>query len=641
VTRFGVDVGGTFTDIVSFDDDGRIATAKVRSTRGTMSPGVWGAVDRLGTHAAEASLVHGSTVATNALLERSGGRVTLVTTAGFEDLLWLRRQDRADLYDLSLDHPPPLVERADVIGVRERVGADGPVRELADAEIERVVAEVRRRDPDAVAIALLFSFRDPTHERRLAEAIRDALPSVSVAASSEVLPVFREFERTSTTVAEAYLRPLVGGYLARMGREAGAHGIADLRIMASNGGTLSVAQAAERAAALALSGPAGGVEWARLVGAQLGEGDLLTLDMGGTSADASVVLDGRPLMQTAGDVGGVPLALPHILIETVGAGGGSVAWADRGGALRVGPRSAGAMPGPACYGLGGIEPTVTDAALVLGWLDAGQPLADDLVLDPGLARIAVGALAGSLRLPIERCAEGIIEVATATMVRALRRVSVERGLDPRQMTLVPFGGAGPMFTCRMAEQLGMRRAVVPPNAGVLSALGLASAPARVEFIASVHRPAGELPAEALDAAYAPMEDAARQSLPGARLERQADCRYPGQGYELAVPVIGDGPVLAATFHRAHLERFGHAAPERSVEVVNLRTVAVHAGRTPVLAARDGVRTSVAGRASVCDLKAGSVLTGPCMLDAPDCTVRVEAGWTGTLHETGALVVERS
>ena len=641
MTRFGVDVGGTFTDIVSFDDDGRIAAVKVRSIRGAVPPGVWDAVDRLGSGAAEDSLVHGSTVATNALLERSGGRVALVTTAGFEDLLWLRRQDRAALYDLSVGHPPPLIERTDVIGARERVGADGPIRALAEAEVERVVAEVRRRDPDAVALSLLFSFRDPTHERRLADAIRGALPSVPVAASCEVLPVFREYERTGTTVAEAYLRPLVGGYLGRMGREAGAHGMADLRIMASNGGTLSVAQAAERAAALALSGPAGGVEGARLVGAQLGEGDLLTLDMGGTSADASVILDGRPLMQTAGEVGGVPLALPHVLIETVGAGGGSVAWADRGGALRVGPRSAGAVPGPACYGLGGVEPTVTDAALVLGWLDAGQPLADDLLLDPDLARGAIAALASALRLPVERCAEGIIEVATAAMVRALRRVSVERGLDPRQMTLVPFGGAGPMFTCRLAEQLGMRRAVVPPNAGVLSALGLASAPARIEFVASVHLPAYELTGETLDTSYAPLEDSARRSLPGAGLERLADCRYPGQGYELAVPVTGEGPAIAEAFHRVHLERFGYSAPERSVEVVNLRSVAIRPGRTPVLAARDGNRTAVAGRASMRELRAGAVVTGPCMLDGPDCTVRVDAGWVGTVHATGALVVERS
>jgi len=640
VSRFGVDVGGTFTDIVSFDDGGRIATAKVRSTRGAVPPAVWNAVEHRGDGSPDSALVHGSTVATNALLERSGGRVVLVTTAGFEDLLWLRRQDRADLYDLSIGHAPPLVERSDVIGVHERMGAAGPVRVLAEAEVDRVVAELRRRDPEGVAISLLFGFRDPTHERRLAEAIRMALPSVPVAASSEVLPVFREYERTGTVVAEAYLRPLVSGYLSRMRRDAGAHGIADLRVMASNGGTLSVSQAEERAAALALSGPAGGVEGARLVGALIDAGDLLTVDMGGTSADASVILDGRPLTQTAGEVGGVPLALPHIVIETVGAGGGSVAWADRGGALRVGPRSAGAVPGPACYGLGGSEPTVTDAALVLGWLDPAQPLADDLVLRPELAHRAVASLAEALRLTVERCAEGIIDVATATMVRALRRVSVERGLDPRLMTLVAFGGAGPMFTCRMAEQLGMRRAIVPPFAGVLSALGLAAAPARIEFVSSLHRRAAGLDAGALEDAFGPMEREASAELPGGEIERLADCRYPGQGYELSVPATGDGDRVASAFHRLHEERFGHSAPDRPVEVVNVRTVAVRRGRIPALALPDGGRTSVVGRAPLRELRAGTVVTGPCMLDASDCTVRLEAGWTGTVHEAGALIVER-
>ena len=640
MSRFGVDVGGTFTDIVSVADAGRIGTAKVRSSHGAVSPAMWDAILRLGGDAGDAALVHGSTVATNALLERTGGRVVLVTTAGFEDLLWLRRQDRADLYDLSADHAPPLLERSDVIGVEERMGADGPVRALADAEVDRVVAELRRRDPDAVAISLLFGFRDPSHERRVADAIRSALPAVPVAAGSEVLPIFREYERTGTVVAEAYLRPLVSGYLSRMGGEAAARGIADLRVMASNGGTLSVVQAEARAAALALSGPAGGVEGARLVGALLGAGDLLTVDMGGTSADASVILDGRPLMQTSGDVGGVPLALPHILIETVGAGGGSVAWADRGGALRVGPRSAGAMPGPACYGLGGSEPTVTDAALVLGWLDPAQPLADELTLQPALARAAVARLADALGITLQRCAEGIVEVATATMVRALRRVSVERGLDPRQMTLVPFGGAGPMFTCRLAEQLGMRRAIVPPFAGVLSALGLAAAPARVEFVRSLHRLARELDVTALDGAFAPMEREARTELPGADLERRADCRYPGQGYELAVPAAGGGDDVARAFHQRHGERFGHSAPDRPVEVVNVRTVAVRQGRVPLLAAPDGDRTTVDGRAPLHALRAGTVVEGPCMFDAPDCTVRIEAGWRGTMDASGALIVER-
>jgi N-methylhydantoinase A len=638
MTIWGVDVGGTFTDVVSLEADGSISVAKVRSSRGTLPASVWETVGAGSTDAG--GLTHGTTVATNALLERSGGRTVLVTTAGFEDLLWLRRQDRADLYDLARHHPPPLVEREDVIGVRERIGAAETVTPLVSSEIERVVAEVRHRQPDSVAVCLLFSFRDPTHEARLASAIRGGLPGIPVAVSHEVLPVFREYERTSTVVAEAYLRPLVSGYLESMGREAEACGVIDVRIMASNGGTLSLSQAVRRAASLALSGPAGGVEGARLVGSAIGERDLLTLDMGGTSADASVVLDGNPLTQTAGTVGGTSLALPHVLIETVGAGGGSVAWADRGGALRVGPRSAGAAPGPACYGLGGTEPTVTDAALVLGWLDPERPLAGNLRLQRPLAEGAVRGLAGTLDLSLERCAQGIVEVATATMVRALRRVSVERGIDPRHLVLVPFGGAGPMFTCRIADHLGMRKAVVPPHAGVLSALGLASAPARVESAASLHQPAGTLTAAALRAAYEELERDADRLLPGAQLVRLADCRYPGQGYELSIPAEGDGVLVAERFHEAHRTRFGHADPGRTVDIVNVRLLAERPGYPIRLAAAPAPEAAVRSRPSLAALGPDAVLNGPCMIDAPDCTIRIEADWMATVHASGALVAER-
>ncbi len=644
MTRFGVDVGGTFTDIVALSPRGHVTVDKVRSTPGAVSDEVWGALEglRSGERAGEA-LIHGTTIATNTLLERSSGRVVLLTTAGFEDLLWLRRQDRPHLYDLARDHPPPLVQREHVIGVHERSGAAGVVLGLTNDEVERVVAEVVQRSPDAVAISLLFSFRNPEHERRLAAALRAALPETPVAAGCEVLPVFREYERTSTTTVEAYLRPKVSGYLARMGADAERRGLGELRIMASNGGTLSIAQAGERAAALALSGPAGGVEGARLVGAELGMHDLLTIDMGGTSADASIVLSGRPLVQGAGAVGGIPLALPHVLIETVGAGGGSIAWVDEGGALRVGPRSAGAVPGPACYGTGGTEATVTDAAAVLGWLDAEHPLAGGLRLEVARAQEAVERVAQAARLSVRRCAEGIVEVANAAMVRALRRVSVERGVDPRAMTLVAFGGAGPMFACRMAESLGMDRALVPPHAGVLSALGLASAPDKLEFASSLHALAHELDARATEEAFAELERAARDALAGAELQRLADCRYPGQGYELTVPVGDAGPDTAAAFHRAHRDRFGHADEERPVELVNLRAVASRRGMGVRLAERAGgaepqIET---GRAQLEELAPGVVMRGPYMLDVIDCTVRIEPGWRGTVSPTGAVVLERT
>jgi N-methylhydantoinase A len=642
--RFGVDVGGTFTDVVAVSTDG-ISVSKLRSVPGGVPPTLWKSLGQLGgTEGAADALIHGTTVATNVLLERTGGRVVLVTTAGFEDLLWLRRQDRAALYELSRDHPPPVVDHGDVIGARERVGVEGVIDPLAGEEIVRVVQEVARRSPDAIAICLLFAFRDPTHERGLAEALRSKLSTVPVACSHEVLPVFREYERASTTVAEAYLRPAVGAYISLMGREAGVRGFDRFRIMASNGGTMRVEQACARAASLALSGPAGGVEGARLVGAAVGDANLLTLDMGGTSADASVILDGSPLTEPGGAIGGIPLALPHILIETVGAGGGSVGWLDRGGALRVGPRSAGAVPGPACYSQGGEEPTVTDAALVLGWLDVEHPLADDLPLHRGLAERALAAVARAAGLSVERCAEGMIDIANAAMVRALRRVSVERGIDPRNMTLVAFGGAGPLFACRMAESLGMHRALIPPHPGVLSALGLASAPEKLEFVDSLHRSATELDARSVDSAFADLEANARRDLPGAELVRLADCRYPGQGYELTVPASGGGEQIAVAFHALHGERYGHADRDRPVDVVNVRLVAQRAADAVRLATSslsEAPSEPIAHRAPLRGLPTGTQLRGPIMLDGVDATARIEPGWNGTVHESGTVILERA
>lgn len=643
--RVGVDVGGTFTDLVALTPEGRLHVVKVPSTPQDPSVGLWRAVDRLLAEVPGRldALIHGTTVATNALLERRGGRVALVLTAGFEDLLWLRRQDRAALYDLARDHPPPLVDRDAVVGARERIGADGVVTALTPGETERVVKEVAALRPEAVAVCLLFSFANPDHERKLAAALRSAIPGVPVVASHEVLPVFREYERASTTTVEAYLRPLISRYLERVGADAARRAVAEFRVMASSGGTLAARQAMDRASSLALSGPVGGVEGARRLGAEMGRPDLLTLDMGGTSADASLVLGGEPLVQSSGQVGGIPVALPHVLIETVGAGGGSIAWVDAGGALRVGPQSAGAVPGPACYGLGGTEATVTDAALVLGWLDPAHPLAADLRLDRGLAREAIRRLARAVSLTPERCALGIIEIATATMVRALRSVSVERGVDPRGLTLVPFGGAGGLFGCRLADSLGVRRVLIPPHPGALSALGLAAAQARVEATASLHRLASHLDRRALAAAYADLEAQCRAELPGAELQWVAECRYPGQGYELLVPAGPDGEATAQAFHRAHAARFGHADPRRPVEIVNIRVAATGAA-APVRWRREAASSPVRprhDRAGLDELSPGTALQGPLTLDGGDATARIEAGWTGVVHVSGAILLERA
>jgi N-methylhydantoinase A len=657
MTRVGVDVGGTFTDLVAVRPDGTLEIRKVGSTPNDPSLGLVRALDALGSSLPIDVLVHGTTVATNALLERRGARVVLVTTAGFEDLLWLRRQDRAALYDLAKHHPEPLVARRDVIGARERMGPKGAIEALSDSEVSRVTGEVRTLTPESVAIALLFSFRHPEHERRLATALRAALPGVPVAASHEVLPVFREYERTSTTSAEAYLRPRVAAYVRKTATLSSERGVKSLRIMTSSGGTVSPEQAANRAASLALSGPAGGVVGARLVGAAVESPDLLTLDMGGTSADASLISGGVALTEGAEAVAGVPLALPAILIETVSAGGGSIASVDEGGALRVGPRSAGAEPGPACYGRGGTEPTVTDACLVLGWLDPQYPLADSVRLDRAAAERALSTLPFSH--DVCEIAAGIVQVATAVMARALKRVSVARGIDPRGMALLPFGGAGPLFGCALAGALGMSRVIVPPHPGVLSALGLAAAPERVDVLASLHRSLAEVGDGDLASAFQPLVAAASAALPDAGLTRFVDCRFRGQGYEVTVPAPrDDASTLAASFRAAHLARHGHAESDQPIEVVNLRVVAERPVRASPVGRRAGIGIPSAGRRMIVtrdgkrvradvwplgEMPAGvgRQLNGPAVLAGPDATGLIEPGWRGTVHASGAVILERT
>ncbi|HEV2749505.1 MAG TPA: hydantoinase/oxoprolinase family protein [Gemmatimonadales bacterium] len=653
--RVGVDVGGTFTDLVAIGEDGEIAVRKVATTPSDPSVGLGRALDAV--KGAVEVLIHGTTIATNALLERRGARVVLVTTRGFEDLLWLRRQDRAALYDLARDHPPPLVARSDVIGVAERAGPTGVIDPLTGEELARAVGAVRRLAPEAVAVAFLFAFRHPQHEQRIAAALREALPGIPVAASHEVLPVFREFERTSTTTVEAYLRPRVFAYLNRLEADMRTRGVGTLRVMTSSGGTLSPAAAAVRAASLALSGPAGGVVGARLIGDAVGRPDLLTLDMGGTSADASLVRGGLPHGEGAGAVAGVPLALPAILIDTVSAGGGSIARVDEGGALKVGPESAGAVPGPACYGRGGDRPTVTDACLALRWLDAQHPLADDVRLDRDAAERALRTLGDVAGGEVSAIATGIVAVAAAVMARALKRVSVARGLDPRRMALLPFGGAGPLFGCLLAEALGMRAIVIPPHPGTLSAMGLASAAERVDRIASFHRLLDDVATVDIAGAFGPLVDEGTRQLPGGAVLRYADCRFAGQGYEMTVPVTNDNPrKIREVFLAEHHARFGHtgAGDRQAVELVNLRVVAQHEGPAPRFAgSRRDVRTPGASRpimlrgqrvtASVWaldELAPGVTITGPAILAGRDATALVEPAWRGTVHESGALVLER-
>jgi N-methylhydantoinase A len=571
--RVGVDVGGTFTDLVALGPRG-LVVAKVPSTPDSPERGIWDAFNAAGLKGEVSALIHGTTIATNALLERKGARVVLVATEGFEDLLELRRQDRASLYDLSRHHPPPLVPRERVVGVCERMGPEGVVVALSEEAMASTVARVRALDPEAVAVSLLFAFRHPSHEARLAAALRTALPGVPVIVSHELVPRVREYERASTVAAEAFLRPRVGSYVARFAQDAEARGLGRgaARVLASSGGALRPALAAERAVWLALSGPAGGIQGAALVGAASGFTDLLTLDMGGTSADAGVVRGGAADTRTHGAIAGVPLAVPHIFIETVSAGGGSIGWLDSGGALRVGPESAGAVPGPACYARGGTRPTVTDAYVALGWIQDGAVLGGSIAVSRRHAEEAVGALAAAAGLDTAACALGMIRVAEASMARALRRVSVEQGLDPAELTLVAFGGAGPLSGCALAELLGVRRVRFPPPAGALSALGMAAADDIVEHAVSVHLPVAEFVPRASVFA-GPLAERVAAELPGAAVRFVAECRYARQGYELDVP-CGEGTWdrLARDFHEVHHLAFGHRESQGDVHVVALRAV---------------------------------------------------------------------
>ncbi len=524
-----------------------------------------------------------------------------MATEGFGDVLELRRQSRAHLYRLDAHHPPPLVPHERVHEVRERCGPEGVLTPLDAESLERAVAAVRADGAEAVAVGLLFSFAHPAHEAAVAAALRAALPGVHVSASSEVLPEFREYERISTTVVDAYLTPVLRTYLGRLADRAGREGLPAPAIMQSSGGVLPIGESSEHAAWTVLSGPAGGVIGAARLAAREQRRLALTFDMGGTSCDVALVSDGVPARTGLTEIAGHPLHLPMLDIATVSAGGGSIAWADSGGALRVGPMSAGARPGPAAYGLGGTRPTVTDADVVLGRLPGDTSLGGRIALDVTAARAAVGALGDALGLGLEECAEGIITVAVQEMVRALRRVSVERGEDAREAVLIAFGGAGPLHACPVADELGVRRVVAPPAAGVLAALGLVMAGERRDYVQTVLAPVDA--GAGLAGLLEPLRARAAADLPGAPRSAAADCRYAGQSHSLTVPWDPAEPesALASAFHAAHRERYGDADDDRAVQAVNLRLAAERPGVDPELPASEpgapvaGPRGSAHGR----------------------------------------------
>lgn len=647
----GVDVGGTFTDLAAVGDDGSVIALKVSSTPGDQSEAVECALRRLPDGAAPVhGIVHGTTVVTNMLLERTGARVVLCATAGATDLLELRRQERASLYDLSVHHPPPLVPHERVVGVAERIAPEGVVVALGDDEVDRVVARVIELGAEVVAVSLLHAYADASHERRLAGALSAALDArgsrCEVVCSADVLPEIREYERTATTVCEAYVRPGVGRYVAHLAARLEAAGLPAPSVMSSSGGTAPAAEAAQHGASLALSGPAGGVAGAAFIARALGIDRALTIDIGGTSADVGLVLGGAPLLETGGAVAGVPIALPRVLVETVSAGGGSIAWVDDGGALRVGPRSAGARPGPVAFRRGGTQPTVTDAHVALGNI-AATVMSDGVDLDIGGAIVAVDTLAARLGADRRATAEAIVAIADAAMARALRRVSVERGIDPRECALIAFGGGGPLHACGLADRLGIRRIVVPPHAGVLSALGLAIAPRRRLAAASVMQRVEAIDAAALAALATGLaervssvrdgvDDAARPTV-----EWSARTRYVGQGHELDVPFEpATGPErLAEGFAQKHRERYGFVL-DRPVEVVSARCTVSTGARELQLARRgpsswsDAARRDDGGQLDV-------AVRGRTTVTLADATLLVAEGWDARALPIGGWLVERA
>lgn len=654
----GVDVGGTFTDAAVLGPFG-LVTAKAPTTPADQSGGVIAAIrsalDEAGAEpAGVARFVHGMTVGTNALLEGRAARTALFATEGFTDVEELGRQARAELYRLCAGHPPPLVPPELRVGVPERSGPDGPLRPLDVQSLrERITA---LPDVEAAAVCLLWGFRHPGHERGVCAVLGEDRPGLHVSASHETAAVFREFERCATTVVDAALSPLLRRYLTRLAERAADAGLPAPEVMLSGGGVADAATAARHGSWTVLSGPAGGAVGAARLAMRAGTPDAVCLDMGGTSCDVSLVVAGRESASGGRDVGGRALALPMVDVHTVGAGGGSIAWRDPGGALRVGPRSAGAEPGPAAYGRGGSLPTVTDANLLLGYLDPGTALAGGVTLDRAAAEAAIATLAGEVGMEPLDTAEGIARLASLGMARAVRVMTVERGLDPRAMALLPFGGAGPLHAAAIAEELGMSRIVVPRASGVLSAVGLVVSERRRDLVESVLLTGDALTGEAAAGAVARLAERGRKDLgePNAEVRASFDLRYAGQAFELTVPgeAAPDPAALRVAFDAAHGERYGHSDPQAALELVTVRVaVSLPGGDLPPGAcqgAAPGDPTRRRARfgpdwvdAAVWRGPPAAALEGPAIVELPEATLVVPPGWTGGADHDGTILLERS
>ena len=654
----GVDVGGTFTDAVLLAD-GELHTAKLPTDADDQSAGVLAAVrevlDRAGADPSDVEVfAHGMTVGTNALLTERGARTALVTTRGFADLIEIGRQDRPHLYRLCEPKPAPLVDAELRFEVAERAGPEGIIESLDD-NLAGLIERLAASGAESVAVCFLFSYLHPEHESRVAALLREELDGVHVSASHEVLPQFREYERFSTTVIDAYLSPLLAAYLSRLADGAETDGLPAPLIMKSSGGVAPAAEAAKTGAWSVLSGPAGGAVGAGLLARVSGDRDVVGFDMGGTSCDVCVVEDGSVRLTGSRKVGGRPIQLPMVDVHTVGAGGGSIGWRDSGGALRVGPQSAGAAPGPACYGRGGTEPTVTDANLLLGYLGPESTLAGGVALDVEAAERAVAGLAEALGLTQDEAAEGIVRVANAEMSRALRVVTVERGVDPRGFALMPFGGAGPMHAAAIAEDLGMTRLLCPRAGGVLSALGLCASERRRDTTKTVLLDLEDSSAEEVADEVVALREALGEVGDDAEERVVCELRYRGQAFELPVDGGDLEPAgLRERFGDAHSERFGFRDPDAGVELVNLRLTLAQPAAEPRPRAAEGTAdlTESARRARFAgeSLEArvirgeppqGLTAEGPAIFELPETTLVLPPGWRAEIDEAGTIAAERA
>ncbi len=652
----GVDVGGTFTDAVLIDG-ARIHTAKLPTTPEDQSRAVIAAVEEVLRRAGASGVdvetfAHGMTVGTNALLEERGARTALIATRGFADLLEIGRQDRPQLYRLCAPKAAPLAGAELRFEADERIGPDGVVKPLSEDEPARLTELLRESGAESVAICLLFSYLDPSHEQLIASHLRRELPGLHVSASHEVLPRFREYERCSTTAIDAYLSPLLGRYLGRLGEAAALAGLPQPLVMQSSGGVAKAEQAGRAGAWSVLSGPAGGAVGAGLIARISGNGNALGLDMGGTSCDVCVIEEGAVRRTDSRTIGGRVIQLPMVDVHTVGAGGGSIGWRDSGGALRAGPQSAGADPGPACYGRGGSEPTVTDANLLLGRLAAGSELAGGLPLDLDAARAAVGKLAAELDLGEIETAAGIVRIANQEMVRALRVVTVERGVDPRRFALLPFGGAGPMHAAEIAAELGIERILCPRAGGVLSALGLCASDRRRDTARTVMLSGANLSAERI---AAEVDDLVAVLGGGDDGETEViyEMHYAGQAFELPVPGSPrpDPTDLRERFAAAHEERYGHRDPDGEVVLVHIRLAMVTPGPRPEPRAGESgelmeTERPVRFRDEWLDARilrgevpAGTRAEGPAVFELPEATFVLPPDWRAEVDAAGTINAE--